>query len=407
MTKQQSVFIDLDEVTATYESDLVDKLRNFGVGGELFETWVPDPDPIKSIVNLVDSAWNIGLLSTLKIRVSKKTLDSGRLINLSKEFSGRLLINVVEEETCRLLTIAGFDRGVGDSRRQGKDGLMGFKKSPAPKTEQLRVPASGPKKVITSSLEESQEPRRNELYDLPNWEPRVSYDLDGDVSGSATVAVEENACGLKLRVDVSDHVIKQAVCYEKTSDGMLPMLDRFCTLIEGRPIQDASDHGISRLECEVRAGQPPPVPGIVIPASVDDRFGQAESLIRQALEKYRNLTGYQGTINTFDQSPSKEWSDLSKHDQIRKIKALLAPYIEGLGFSRDDFEVIDIEYGLRILIRFSGLLADSLTDKQPIIMCGEQILIENLEPRLEVFLEPVEDQSKLRRLTPERQHNPR
>ena len=38
MTKQQSVFIDLDEVTATYESDLVDKLRNFGVGGELFET---------------------------------------------------------------------------------------------------------------------------------------------------------------------------------------------------------------------------------------------------------------------------------------------------------------------------------------------------------------------------------
>jgi hypothetical protein len=50
------IVINFDEITSNYESGLVDKLRHFGLEGEFLETWVPDPNPVKSVINLADSA---------------------------------------------------------------------------------------------------------------------------------------------------------------------------------------------------------------------------------------------------------------------------------------------------------------------------------------------------------------
>ena len=72
---------------------------------------------------------------------------------------------------------------------------------------------------------------------------------------------------------------------------------------------------------------------------------------------------------------------------------------ENLGFDSSEVEFAGLEYGVRVLIRFSGGMANPVTDKQSIMMRFEQLLIERLDPRLELFLEPVQDQSTLRRLS--------
>ncbi|SVB28753.1 uncharacterized protein METZ01_LOCUS181607, partial [marine metagenome] len=56
MDKQDRIVIDLDKMIESYETGLVDKLRHFGLQADIFETWVPDSDPVKSILNLIDSA---------------------------------------------------------------------------------------------------------------------------------------------------------------------------------------------------------------------------------------------------------------------------------------------------------------------------------------------------------------
>jgi len=54
-----------------------------------------------------------------------------------------------------------------------------------------------------------------------------------------------------------------------------------------------------------------------------------------------------------------------------------------------------------VLVKFAGSLAKLETDKQQIMMQLEQALVDYLDPRLELFLEPVQDQSTLRRLSGE------
>ena len=51
-----------------------------------------------------------------------------------------------------------------------------------------------------------------------------------------------------------------------------------------------------------------------------------------------------------------------------------------------------------MLVRFSGKMAGIETDKQALMMALERALGEQLDARLELFLELVKDQSVLRRL---------
>ena len=53
---------DLDEVfdyetlSRTFNEGLVDKLRSHGVGQSFLEFWVPDADPRKGLVSMIESA---------------------------------------------------------------------------------------------------------------------------------------------------------------------------------------------------------------------------------------------------------------------------------------------------------------------------------------------------------------
>ena len=54
---------------------------------------------------------------------------------------------------------------------------------------------------------------------------------------------------------------------------------------------------------------------------------------------------------------------------------------------------------MRVLVRFLGQLAEETVDKQAVMIALETAIINSVEPRLELYLEPVSDQSQLRRLT--------
>ena len=64
-----------------------------------------------------------------------------------------------------------------------------------------------------------------------------------------------------------------------------------------------------------------------------------------------------------------------------------------------NIEIVNVEFKVRVLVRFRDQLAQTSVDKQAVMIALETAMIMGLEPRLELYLEPVSDQNKLRRLT--------
>ena len=121
-------------------------------------------------------------------------------------------------------------------------------------------------------------------------------------------------------------------------------------------------------------------------------------LIRNTLTNYRQKVGYSQTENIFYPEPSENWLRLSQVEKKEKLLTVLKRELEKIHILPTDIDVLEIEYNVRVLVRFSGYLAEPETDKQPIVMQLERAITEQIDPRLELYLELVRDQSKLRRL---------
>ena len=51
-----SKILDYESLVCSYEDRLLNQLRSHGVDQEFLELWVPDEDPVTSIVNMVEAA---------------------------------------------------------------------------------------------------------------------------------------------------------------------------------------------------------------------------------------------------------------------------------------------------------------------------------------------------------------
>ena len=260
--------------------------------------------------------------------------------------------------------------------------------------------------IIDLSNDEFVSPNTS-IYNLPqpqSLDHNTSFEDSDDL---ITVEGYHDGLMLGLQVEPVIHWIKKATFGGMVNSKFIPLLEKFCTLIEGIPIQDASDHGVGRLEFAVRGiSGNRPVPGIVIPAAIDERLSVIQLLIRKTLTNYRQKVGYSQTENIFYPEPSEKWLHLSEAEKKAKLLTVLKRELEKFHVLPTEIDVLEIEYNVRVLVRFSGYLAEPQTDKQPIVMQLERAITEQIDPRLELYLELVRDQSKLRRLTSDSNNKP-
>ncbi|GEM_PF-1188483 len=401
MKHERLVPISLDEITESYEKGLLDQLRGFGVEGELFETWVPDPDPTNSVLNLAEAAITAGSLGGLVVTVSKETMSDISRDRLIDELGSIVTVHVEDSDDSSIIYLTDFEEqltALGGSRKTRRLALSSGDTGEAMTKAVPVVSFMGQEElVVAKKYQEIQ----NRLYDLPVID---AFDYQGTLEEgnlSHKVAIEEGGRILEVQVDPRSHIVEKAVFRGSWERDVAALLDLLCGLIEGRPIQDMSDHAVGRLEHKVRGTKLRPVPGVVLPSAVDARFVLIQSFIRKILAQYRQLTGYQETENTFYDGAGDWWCSLTDSEKAEKVKQVVQMRAIHLGFDPSEVELVGIEYDVRVLIRFSGEMGSPATDKQPIMMRLEQALIEHIDSRLELFLEPVQDQSTLRRLSAE------
>jgi len=68
-----STILDYEMLVASYEDRLLNQLRGHGVDLEFLELWVPDEDPVASILNMAEAAEAAGE-SELSVRIATALL---------------------------------------------------------------------------------------------------------------------------------------------------------------------------------------------------------------------------------------------------------------------------------------------------------------------------------------------
>ncbi len=77
--------LNYEDLVEAFEAALVTKLRGHGAEAEYLEMWVPDDNPVKSILNMVEAAETFGR-DEIAIQVADSTLDAAQ----RKELGGYL-----------------------------------------------------------------------------------------------------------------------------------------------------------------------------------------------------------------------------------------------------------------------------------------------------------------------------
>jgi hypothetical protein len=171
----------------------------------------------------------------------------------------------------------------------------------------------------------------------------------------------------------------------------------FCRVIEGLPIQEAAEHGAIRLIESLRDPEvPSPVSGILTPRNAGKIFLLLEQLIRSVYKAYLADSGAERGWNQWNPKIPAEWLRLNKEEQAAKLKPELNLSIIANGLNADDLWISDIEKGLRVILSFAPTIPSE--QKPPILMRIERHLRDAIGIRLEVYVEEMGDQNKIRRL---------
>ena len=96
--------LDYEEVVSDFNRKLITKLRSHGAEAEYLEMWVPDEDPVKSILNMVEAAQAYGR-QEIRVRVSRKTVSASQLESLRHEVGKIGTISVTDEDLSLIITV--------------------------------------------------------------------------------------------------------------------------------------------------------------------------------------------------------------------------------------------------------------------------------------------------------------
>ncbi|MCP5366063.1 MAG: hypothetical protein H6907_18060 [Hyphomicrobiales bacterium] len=368
--------IDYDDLMAAYQADLVDTLRGFGAQSELLELWVPDEDPVRSLANMVDAAAAAGA-ERLSVRVGPATAPAIDRAALLAALDGLGKVALAEEPGGFLLAVCGLGKEVTENA--------------------VHALAVAEDAVVLEA--------GSTVDDRPITQPaQIAAPYRAALAGAVTHMSHEGTAGdLRAEVDgavltlaVTDHRVRAARHTGGRTDLARALLDRFCALIEGLPIQEAADHGAVRLEFDLRAADAVPVPGVITPAAADPAFRLPQALIRQALAAHRAATGWTDTGNDYDTRPGPAWTAASDWERREMLAEALMALGGERGFDPEDVVLHAIEHDVRVVVELRGALAAG--DCQPHMMMLEAGIKQKVDRRLELFQRERVDENAIRRL---------
>ena len=387
----ERVRIDYEALATAYAQSLITVLRNFQSSGHRFlETWVPEADALRSILGILEAARD-NALPQISIHLGAATLNCVDLAELGRhaEQFGRITLEADGDGVALDVSFPGIaaDRTVGHEVA----GVL----PPTEPVLQSRTSAvaavSSPRSPHTAA---SRCEETNPIYAAGLRRAAESHAHEGSLALTGLlVSVQASHAGITLSalVDPSCHFIRQSAYSGILSANAHGLFETLCQLMENRPIIECRDHAILFLEYELRDhAMPRPVPGIVMPENADPMFALPATLVRALFADYRRGTGFNESSNCYDPPVSGRWEALSPKERIELLQEAVDRHPVGRGVT-----ILRMESPKRVVIGFEQE-ASAFTN-QSRLMFLEDHLQRKLERTLQLCVEPMLDQNRLRR----------
>jgi hypothetical protein len=383
--------VDYEQVTRTYESGLSTQLRGFRGGARFLEHWVHDPDPVKSIVNIIEAAETAGL-ADVTVVVGARTCGALDTAQLGKLAAG--LGQVAKEEredgfalTVRFARAASAASGLGGvarerarRAREARDARLRAEaqrvEPGAPRDGLHPIYREGVARILAAGL------AHEGMVDAAPGLERLEAGNDGWVLGAL--------------VDPSTHRVR-AARFRGGQAQARGLLEGLCSIMEGKPLIECADHAVIRLEHRLRDhARPRPVAGIVTPESVEPAFVPLCAAVRRLMAEYRRRTGYAETENRFDPEASPGWQALTPEERLAQIQAALDGLGAPRGLSPGAVVCTRLDRSTRATVEFHAELP--AREKARLMMDLERALKNSVEATIHLYQEEMHDKNRIRRL---------
>jgi len=269
--------VDYDQVTGTYVSGLNTQLRGFRGGARFLAHWVHDPDPVKSIINMIEAAETDGL-ADVTVMIGPRTQAAVEMARLDK-LAAELGQVAKEERVDGLALTVRFARAAAAVAGLGAEARDRARRAREARDARLRAQAEAA-------------PRRPPVDGLhPIYRNAVSRIVAGpwvhegtaDAAGTERLEVARDGWILTALVDPATHRVRTARHRHARKD-VRALLEGLCAIMEDKPLLECADHAVIRLEHRLRdRAHPRPVAGIVTPESVDPIFVPLTGAVRELL----------------------------------------------------------------------------------------------------------------------------
>lgn len=198
---------------------------------------------------------------------------------------------------------------------------------------------------------------------------------------------------LQVMVEAGTHRVRRASCTGARDDPERGLLDEFCTMILGTPVQDVADHAAARLEHARRDWARPPVPGVVLPENAGAPFELLVRLGRVLLSEYRRRTGYAGNDNVFDPPPGDAWRRADEATRLRWVSEITRVWCRELGLPEAAVRARTLLDDRRLVLEIEpGPRHEDLAGR----LMALEARLQRIEPALEVCLHARGDENPRR-----------
>lgn len=214
-------------------------------------------------------------------------------------------------------------------------------------------------------------------------------------NGAEIFEAAEN--GTRLQLAVCRGKILHAAHQGAKDPAQQAVLDTFCGVVQGLPMQEAADHAGHHVVARLRDPDAhAPVPGILTPWNADGLFHEPMRLLRAAQADYRARHGIESVENLWNPTISKDWLRLDEPAQIAHLTPVLSDFLAAEALAPGDAQVVAVEYNIRVVLAFAEHVK---FDRKPRLLMGfERMIRAATGDRLEVFAEEMKDSNKIRRL---------
>ncbi|MEZ4751362.1 MAG: hypothetical protein R3B54_12315 [Bdellovibrionota bacterium] len=199
--------------------------------------------------------------------------------------------------------------------------------------------------------------------------------------------IRQRASGSELFLLLNKRGLIRHAAFESKGELETALLEAFCRLIEGLSLQEASDHGVLRLEYKLRnPAVELGIPGIVTPENSDPMFQVPQTLIRAAYSEYKK--DHTSGRNYWTDKISREWLSLTPAERMEQLQTATEHFRTLEGLAADALRVVNMQHETRVIV-------DAPKHSDALLRL-EAYLRQTLEPQLEVLLAERQDTNKPR-----------